>query len=238
MCGRYTLRTPTSELIEIFELVRNFELTPRYNIAPTQSVPAVRESPGPESPGAGPAGERRREFAPHVWGLIPPWSDDPRIGGRMINARSETAATKAAFRDAFRRRRCLIPADGFYEWKKDGKTKQPCLITLHDERPFAFAGLWERWERPDCPPIDSCTILTTQANDLLRPLHDRMPLILHREDYDRWLDANARPEELEPLLRPFPSAEMELREVSTHVNNARNEGPDCVRPPVAEKHLC
>jgi len=226
MCGRFTLRTPASELVEIFRLVRSFELSPRYNIAPTQPVAAVRES------------AEGRQLAPLIWGLIPAWAEDARIGARMINARSETAATKPAFRDAFRRRRCLIPADGFYEWRKNGgRGKQPCLITLHNERPFAFAGLWEHWERAGAAPIDSCTILTTETNDLLRALHDRMPVILHPQDYDRWLDINTGTQELEPLLVPYPSGEMEFLEVGTYVNNARNDGPDCVRPLGAGKSL-
>lgn len=190
----------------------------RYNIAPTQQVFVVRESP---SSGA-------RELVPLHWGLIPRWADDPAIGGRMINARSETLAEKPAFRDAFRKRRCLIVADGFYEWRQGAKPKQPYYIHLKQDGPFAFAGLWEHWKHGELA-IDSCTIVTTEANGLLRPLHDRMPVILPPEDYARWLDEDLQdPNDLTPLLKPFPAEAMTMHPVSTAVNSPRREGPELI----------
>ncbi len=230
MCGRFTLRTPTADLVEIFEVARSFELTPRYNIAPTQPVAAIREVEG------------LRELVQLRWGLLPSWSDAATGGPPMINARSETAATRPAFRNAFRARRCLIPADGFYEWQAgDGGgsgPKQPYLITVRDERPFAFAGLWERCRAPDKSTVESCTILTTEANDRLKGLHDRMPVILPRDLYGPWLDPHLDDAEaLESMLVPYPSSEMSLRPVSRRVNNARNDDPDCIRPPETQNTL-
>lgn len=167
MCGRFTLRVPAAELVEIFRLLRRPDVQPRYNIAPTQPVAVVRRI------------DRGRELSMLRWGLVPSWAKDPKIGARMINARAETVATKPAFRTALRRRRCLVPADGFYEWAKSaGGTKQPHYITRRDGRPFAFAGLWESWDGPDGSSIESCTIVTTEANDLVGRIHDRMPVIL------------------------------------------------------------
>ncbi len=177
MCGRFTLRTPAADLMEIFEVARSFELVARYNIAPTQPVAAVREVAG------------QRELVQLRWGLLPAWSGASAAGPPMINAGAETAADRSAFRNAFRSRRCLIPADGFYEWQTaEGAPKQPFLITLREERPFAFAGLWERCRAPDNSTVESCTILTTNANDRLKELHDRMPVILPPEHYGPWLD--------------------------------------------------
>jgi len=220
MCGRFTLRASPRELVEMFELFREPELVPRYNIAPTQQVAAVRR------------GERGRELTLLHWGLVPSWSKDPRMGARMINARSETVAEKPSFRSAFRRRRCLIPANGFYEWKKLGsRAKQPVLITLEDDLPFAFAGLWEHWHGPDRTEMESCTIITTEANELLREVHDRMPVILPARDYNRWLDPRTdQREEIEPLLVPYPADAMKYHPVSTLVNNPRNEAPECIEP--------
>ncbi len=203
----------------MFRLLRVLKLEPRYNIAPTQAVAAVRQI------------DSQRELAFLHWGLIPSWSKDPKMGARMINARAETVATKPSFRSAFKSRRCLIPADGFYEWKQTRKkTKQPYFIGLKNEEPFAFAGLWEHWESSDGSVIDSCTIITTQANDVLRKLHDRMPVILHEEHFDRWLDPKLQNrDELQSLLVPYPSAEMSFFPVGTIVNNARNETPACVK---------
>ena len=216
MCGRFTLRTPASELVEIFKLLRKADWTPRYNIAPTQSVAVIRQT------------AQGRELSRMHWGLIPAWSRDPKMGGRLINARAETVASKPSFRDPFRKRRCLIPADGFYEWKDTGgKTKQPYYISLRDGRPFAFAGLWEHWEGADAA-IESCTIITVEANELLRELHDRMPVILHPTDYDRWLELR-EPDtgRLQSLLVPYESDEMTFNAVSTVVNSPRNDSPAC-----------
>ncbi len=220
MCGRFNLRTPAVELAEIFELLRTPELPPRFNIAPTQPVAVVRQV------------EAGRELSLLHWGLIPGWAKDPSMGARMINARSETVATKPSFRAAFKRRRCLIPADGFYEWKKTGgRTKQPFHIGMRDERPFAFAGLWEHWTGADGTAIESCTIITTEANDLLADVHDRMPVILTADDYTRWLDPKRDDkDELQSLLIPYPPDEMKAYPVGTIVNNPRNETPECIEP--------
>jgi putative SOS response-associated peptidase YedK len=220
MCGRFTLRTAPAELVEIFRLLREPELAPRYNIAPTQKVAVVRPAEG-----------AARELTLMHWGLIPSWSKDPKMGARLINARGETVADKPSFRSAFKRRRCLIPADGFYEWAQtDGNTKQPLLIGLKNGSPFAFAGLWEHWEG-EGRPVESCTIITTHANELLRPIHDRMPVILPEERYDAWLDSdNDGRERLQEFLVPFPADELAFVAVSTAVNNPRNDSPDCVKP--------
>ena len=222
MCGRFTLRTPTNLLVQQFLLDSAPELPLRYNIAPTQSVAVARESS--DLPG--------RHLVMLQWGLIPSWAKDPKMGARMINARGETVAEKPSFRAAFKRRRCLVLADGYYEWQKGaakGK-KQPVYITMADDRPFAFAGLWEHWEGSGEGPIESCTIITTDSNDLTADVHDRMPVILHAEDYDLWLDRELEEKEpLLPLLRPYHSDDMKVTLVSTHVNNARNDDPGCIQ---------
>jgi putative SOS response-associated peptidase YedK len=218
MCGRFTLRTPARDLVEIFELLREPELSPRYNIAPTQRVAVVRQS------------GKDREFAAMRWGLVPSWSKDPKAGPPLINARGETVATKPSFRTAFKRRRCLIPADGFYEWQKtDSKTKIPHYIRMAKDRPFAFAGLWECRQGNDGSALESCTIVTTEANDLMRPLHDRMPVILPEETFAQWLDPkNEDVPELEALLRPYSSTEMTAFPITTLVNSPRNDCPECI----------
>ncbi len=220
MCGRFTLRTPPKDLVEIFQVLRALEMPARYNIAPTQPVAVVRR------------GATCRELSMLRWGLVPSWAKDAKSGPPLINARADTLATKPSFRTAFKRRRCLIPADGFYEWQKgEGKTKQPFYIRLKKDDPFAFAGLWEHWEGPDNSAIDSCTIVTTDANETLRPLHDRMPVILHEEDYDRWLDPKIDDTtQLGELLKPYPSEEMVAFPISALVNNARNESAECIEP--------
>src|SRR5688500_1069926 len=204
MCGRFTLRTPASKLVQQFFLPVTPEIKPRLNIAPTQMVAAVRRLPGQGSP----------ELVFLKWGLIPPWADDPAIGNRMINARCETLAEKRAFSPALKERRCLLPADGFYEWLAQGKKKQPYHFTLKDGEPFAIAGLWQHWRRGE-QTIDSCTVITTEANELVRPMHDRMPVILAPEEYDRCLDPNIKqPEQLLPLLDPYDPNEMVATRVS------------------------
>lgn len=188
---------------------------PRYNVAPTQNVTAIRQLAG---------GPRQLVFL--HWGLVPSWADDPTIGNRMINARAETLATKPAFRKAFRQRRCLIPSDGFYEWQKQGREKQPYYITLADGGLFALAGLWEHWEHNGLA-IESCTIVTTAANSLVAPLHERMPVILPADAYALWLDPSVEDVDcLQPLLRPYPAEAMRTRAVSTLVNSPRNDSPD------------
>ncbi len=221
MCGRFTLATPEQDLVVQFNLPDIPDLQPRYNIAPTQPVAAVRV----------PTSGRDRELVMLHWGLIPFWAKDPGLGARLINARSETVADRPAFRAAFRRRRCLVPADGFYEWQKQNGTKQPFFIHLQDGRPFAFAGLWERWQDPDGGIIESCTLLTTRPNELVRPLHNRMPVILHPRNYALWLDPETEDANvLRDLLDPYPSGEMEAYAVSRYVNSPQNEGADCIVP--------
>jgi putative SOS response-associated peptidase YedK len=222
MCGRFTLSSPPSVLARLFLLDQEpQQLAPRFNIAPTQKVAAVR---GSEEPG-----HRRLDLL--QWGLIPSWSKDPKIGSRMINARAETVAERPAFRAAFRRRRCLIAADGFYEWVRRGPRKQPYHIRMRDGSPFGFAGLWERWQGPEGDPIESCTVLTTTPNELLKPLHDRMPVILAPGDHAAWLDPDQHePGPLRPLLRPFDPAAMEAYPVSLRVNNPGNDDPRCIEP--------
>jgi putative SOS response-associated peptidase YedK len=219
MCGRYTLKTPVEELTEEFGFgASSVELPPNYNVAPTQQVAAVLEE----------GGERRLEML--RWGLIPSWADDPGIGARMINARSETAPEKPSFRRAFRERRCLIPADGFYEWRRTNGAKQPYYIRMREERPFAFAGLWESWKDGSGPEIRSCTILTTKPNALTAEIHDRMPVILPPGSYDAWLDPEAERDELYGLLAPYPEDEMEAYPVSRFVNSPQNNDPRCIEP--------
>jgi putative SOS response-associated peptidase YedK len=222
MCGRFTLAASPKALKELFPLFDQTELVPRYNIAPTQTVLAVRQLPQAARP----------EFVELRWGLIPHWADDAKIGYSLINARAESAATKPAFRTAFRQSRCLILADGFYEWQKveGSKQKQPYYIGLKDGSPFAFAGLAAHWTKGETP-IDSCTILTTDANEMMEPIHDRMPVILDPGDFDKWLDPTQHePDQLQALLRPFPSERMKAVAISTYVNNPRNQGPACIEP--------
>ena len=219
MCGRFTLRTPTPVLAARFRLETMPELFPRYNIAPTQISPIIRST--------------NREVAQLRWGLIPSWAKDTKIGGRMINARGETAAEKPAFRRAFRRRRCLVMADGYFEWRKVGREKRPLYIRMQDEQPFAMAGLWDRWfgtkEEKRDPPLESFTIITTDANELTADVHDRMPVILADDAWELWLDTDLEdPQALQPLLRPYASDAMKVDPVSTHVNSVRNDDARCV----------
>jgi putative SOS response-associated peptidase YedK len=221
MCGRFTLFTPASRLAEVFLPGEVVSLTPRYNIAPGQPILAFRAS----------AETGRREFAMPRWGLIPSWARDASIGNRLINARAETVSEKPAFRRAYRERRCLIPADGFYEWKREGPVKRPFFVRMRDSAPFAFAGLWERWQGIGGEAVETCAILTTDPNELLAPLHDRMPLILPQEDYEAWLDPSVRsPERLAPLLRPYPAGSMEAYPVGRDVNRPATDGPSLIRP--------
>jgi putative SOS response-associated peptidase YedK len=219
MCGRYTLASPTERLAEEFGVdAASIELAPNYNVAPTQQVAAVLDE----------GGQRRLEVL--RWGLIPPWADDPGIGSRMINARSETAPGKPSFRRAFRERRCLIPADGFYEWQRTNGAKQPYYIHMEEGRPFAFAGLWESWSKGGEGEVRTCTILTTGANALVGEVHDRMPVILAHDAYDVWLDPASERDELTGLLAPYPVDEMEAYPVSRFVNSPSNNDPRCIEP--------
>jgi len=219
MCGRYTIRTSLQKIIEAMSpvLVRIDPqlFVPRYNVAPTQDVPVVRIAP------------EGRELTLLHWGLIPPWAKDRAVGNRMINARSETAAQKPAFRDAFKKRRCLLIADGFYEWMKTPDGKQPYFIHLRDDSPFALAGVWERWSN-DEQRIESCTLFTTEPNELMRPIHDRMPAIIGRADFQRWLDPKTDPDDAGKLLKPFFAEQMEARPVSRRVNSAKTDDAQCI----------
>lgn len=220
MCGRFTLRTPMSKLVEHFALKNQIQLALRFNIAPTQMVAAVRAD----------RTSKQRQLVLLKWGLVPSWADDPAIGNRLINARGESVAEKSSFRSAFKNRRCLILADGYYEWQKQGNKKQPYLLHMRDDRPFALAGLWEQWHASgSAEPLESCTIITTTANDVSRAVHDRMPVILDECDYDLWLDPEMQDcTRLEPLLVPFRPDEMIAEPVSLHVNNPRNDDARCL----------
>ena len=226
MCGRFSNRFTWKELHERLDLIGTpLNLRPRYNVAPSQDVAAVRASNG------------ARTLAMLRWGLIPSWAKDPAIGHKLINARSETAAEKPSFRSAFRHRRCLIPADGFYEWQRRGGTRQPWLFGLRDGAPMIFAGLWERWtvpeaaaltgslaERSPSDAVETCTILTTAANETVAPVHGRMPVILTPDAWSPWLAGEQVP------LGPYPADAMTAHPVSTHVNRPANDDPRCVEP--------
>jgi putative SOS response-associated peptidase YedK len=213
MCGRYALTSSPAIIAERFHLLWTPELAPHYNIAPGQVIPVVRDT------GQG------RELALLKWGLIPSWAKQASIGMKLINARSETLADKPAFRGAYRQRRCLIPADAFYEWKAVAGRKQPYCIRLRDAGPFGMAGLWERWIDPNGQAVESCTIVTVDANTLIAGLHDRMPLIVAPGDYDAWLAAEGH------ALPPAMAAEaMRYYPVSPLVNNAKNDVPACLDP--------
>ena len=215
MCGRYTLIADLGDLAQRFEFDgSDFSYDPGYNIAPTESVLTVRNLDG-------------RAAAFMRWGLIPFWAKDPKIGARMINARAETVAEKPAFRNALKRRRCLVLADGYYEWQKTPVGKRPFRIVMRSGEPFAFAGLWETWKDPEGNVIPSCTIITTAANDFLAPIHNRMPIILPREKEELWLDTGFDDQAtLTSVLIPHPGEDMDAYEVSTMVNYARNDGPE------------
>lgn len=224
MCGRFTHRYTWKQLHRLMKLTTSadepLELSARYNVAPSQLAPVVRQDQG-----------GRRTAAMLKWGLVPFWAEDPDIGNRLINARAEEVTGKPAFRAATKQRRCLVPADGFYEWKAgEGGRKQPYLIRVRDAELFAFAGLWESWGKGD-QRIDTFTILTGKPNELVSPIHDRMPVIVRPEHYDQWLDpAQQDFKALAPVLEPFPASGMEAVPVSTKVNSPKHDEPDCVEP--------
>src|SRR5262245_37254662 len=219
MCGRFSLTSKAQRLRDRFALsVAPDELAPRYNIAPTQPVLVIPN-------------RRQRLLRPARWGLVPHWATDLKVGNRMINARAETLPARAAYRTALERRRCIIPADGFYEWKRDGKQRTPFYIHARDGEPLAFAGLWDVWRPPEGEPVASCTIITTDPNDSVAELHDRMPVILAPDAFDAWLDPTPRhADALMPLLVPCPSEWLEVYQVSNLVNSPDNEDPACVAP--------
>ena len=224
MCGRFTLRTRLDELLQLYSIETQLEWEPRFNIAPSQSIAVVRNNPNSDE----------RELTMLRWGLIPSWAKDIRIGHRLINARAETLASKPSFRMAFKSRRCLVLADGFYEWKQAGKNKQPYFIHMADNRPFVFAGLWERWAKSQ-PAIESCTIITTTSNAIVASIHDRMPVILSGEAAMQWLDRN--PDDinsLASLLVPYSDGEMVAYPVMPLVNSPKHDSTDCIRPLVQD----
>ena len=219
MCGRYSLTTPVEGLRHLFQFPERPNLEPRYNIAPTQDAPLFRRD------GAGTV-----HLAQLRWGLIPSWAKDKSIGAKFINARGESVATQSAFRAAFEQRRCLVPADGFYEWRQEGKQKQPWRLHLADDAPFCFAGLWESWrDRETKAVVESFTIITTTANELVAPIHNRMPVMLQWHDLVPWLDGT----DAAKLLRPYPAEQMKAYPVSTAVNSWRNESAECFAPAAA-----
>lgn len=216
MCGRITVRSTKQEIVDSLSFVLELPLEPRYNIAPSQDILCLK----------GPA----RESVMLRWGLIPSWAKEPTIGNKLINARAETVSSKPSFRSAFQKRRCLIVADGFYEWQsKDVSPKQPWYFTMTDQKPFVMAGLWEHWDQGD-QSLETCTIITTEANALLAPLHHRMPVILSADSQDVWLADSARAPQLEQLLQPFPEDQMQAWRVSTQVNSPKNDSAELIEP--------
>ena len=227
MCARFFLFSPDEEIMKIFRMVSFPRIAPRSNIAPSQPVLAVSH---------GQHGYKANHFQ---WGLIPGWSKKPVPGQAMINARSETASTKPAFKNAFRYRRCLIPANGFYEWKSAGnRSKQAMCIRLTDEPLFAMAGIWEQWQSSDGTELETCSVLTTAANSLLETIHPRMPVILRPDQFDRWLSSETTPiPRLERLLQTFPADEMQAIPVSSFVNKVAHDSPECIVPTLEQKTL-
>jgi putative SOS response-associated peptidase YedK len=221
MCGRFTLTVDPGQLQETFPWVEiPEEIGPRFNIAPTQPVAVVPND-----------GSNRLDF--YVWGLIPFWAKDPAIGNRMINARSETLAEKPAFKGSYKYKRCLVLADGFFEWRQEPgeKTKTPMYIQLNSKKPFAFAGLWDVWHPADGSEVRSCTIITTEPNTMMATIHNRMPVILNPEAYSEWLTPGEKnPAQLDRLLVPFPGDEMVAIPVSKLVNDPKNDSPECILP--------
>src|SRR5437763_4518453 len=216
MCGRYTLTVNIKTIAETFGVAPTIETSPRYNVAPTQEVISILSN-----------GSAHLDWL--QWGLIPSWAKDPSIRSKIFNARAETLAEKPSFKRLLRSKRCLVVADGFYEWKKENRGKTPMYITLKDHSPFAFAGLWDLWQSPDGSELRTCTIITTDANALVAPIHNRMPVILPADARERWLDSQLHDEQaLLPLLKPFNADEMTARAVSRLVNNPKSEGAELI----------
>lgn len=220
MCGRLVLKDNIEDLSSCFQIdnVDDLLLEARYNIYPGQNVPVIIM-------------EERKKFVMMRWGLVPSWSNDPLIGFQMINARAETLSQKASFKNSFKKLRCIIPCSGFYEWKKlDKKTKVPYFIRLRNGTPFALAGLWDRWNK-DGGNLITFTIITTTPNNIIKPIHDRMPVILKSENHDMWINPDITDtKNISDFLKPYPSEEMELYEISTFVNNPKNDSPECIEP--------
>lgn len=218
MCGRFDLHLPRELLEEIFGISISRDIMPRYNIAPTQEIAVVRTNP-----------EHKRQLDFLKWGLIPSWAKDPSIGSKMINVRSETVHEKPAFRTALKHRRCIIPANGFYEWEAVEGKKKPLYVKMKDDSLMLFAGIWDHWKPGEGDEIESCSILTTSSNDLIAHLHDRMPVILDIDDIDFWLDPHlVQPSPLQSLFRPYPSAKMYMYPVIDIVNSPKNDNPACI----------
>ncbi|PSH05591.1 MAG: hypothetical protein CXZ00_00110 [Acidobacteria bacterium] len=225
MCGRYHLSRKKELIADRFGVEPEDDWVPRYNLAPAQDILVIRQRPD----------EPKRFVSRMRWGLIPYWAKDASIGNKLINARAETVATKPAFRDSLKRRRCLVPTDGFYEWVRSGKTKTPYCFTMADDSVFAFAGIWDSWRSPEGKIIETCSIITTEANSLCADIHDRMPVILPYDAYDQWLDPGfENPEEICDLLKPFDPALMKRYEVSSRVNLVKNDDPACAEALVRE----
>ena len=217
MCGRYALKTPASELVTRFGLDEVVDVAPRYNISPGTDIPTIRYSP-----------EGKRVMHLLRWGLVPYWAKDPGIGAKLINARGETVAEKPSFRDAFKRRRCLVPADGFYEWKSEVQQKQPYYFSMKSGEPFALGGVWESWRAPNGEVLRTCCLITTGPNDIMLPVHDRMPVIVAPSDYAMWL--TGEPSDALDLVKPYPTDAMQVWPVSKRVSRSGEEGADLVRP--------
>ena len=236
MCGRFTISEVPGQLSSQFNLTQGVTIDPSYNIAPSQMVPVILfgslDGSGACILGPGEGDMVSMRVLVHLeWGLVPGWAKDPSIGSRMINARAETVAEKPSYRSAFRKRRCLVLADGFYEWKRQGGSRHPYHIRMQDRSLFAFAGLWEHWTGSDGSIVRTCALITTHPNDLVKPLHGRMPVILSQDDYAVWLDpSNQDTTRLKSLLRPYPAAGMTACPVSTRVNNPENDSPDLLDP--------
>ena len=219
MCGRFTLYKPAEKIAREFQLAEVPKIEARYNIAPTQNILAIRHSPD------------GNEAVMLRWGLIPSWAKDAAIGAKLINARSETVTEKPSFREPFKRRPCIIPADGFYEWQRTGTKKKPFYFKLKDDGLFGFAGLWDKWRSPDGERLETCSILTTDANEVLSAVHSRMPVVLSPDSYDLWLDEDLRKLDLRrELLRPYPAPEMTAYPVSTAINSPQHQGEELVQP--------
>ncbi len=219
MCGRYVLYGPQSRYQAFFDAQLLADFGDNYNIAPTAMTPVIRLSP-----------EGQRVLSMLRWGLIPRWAKDPGVGARLNNARGETVAEKPSFRDAFRKRRCIVPASGFYEWHTTPSGKQPYYVSLRSGDPLAMAGLWEAWRAPDGTIVRTFCIVTTGPNEVMAPIHDRMPVLLHQKDFVQWLSPDADPSRVAELIEPFPSEGMQAWSVSKAVNRASSSGPDLILP--------
>lgn len=217
MCGRYSFTQVVETIADKFQVTEVPPISPRYNVAPTQEVTTVLLN----------SETSKRQIKMLRWGLIPSWAKDTKMGAKLINARGETVTEKPSFRAAFKKRRCLILADGFYEWRTEEGKKQPFYFRLENGEPFAFAGLWEHWEKGEGEPIETCTIITTEANELMRPIHDRMPVIISSQNYEQWLDPEKGKTE---LLQPYPAEQMTVYPVSTQVNNSKIDRAECIQP--------